>query len=112
MEVTQKSYKGIKGLMPDGKISEKYVNKMVKDLSGTEGAVGLNDTQLRKKIIAGLKTSKKLADGEVQGSKIKNTYGGKRKAAKKPLYGGGRAMYNKGGQPEYKSGDMPKAKPC
>ena len=33
-------------------------------------------------------------------------------AARKPLYGGGRAMYNKGGQPEYKSGDMPKAKPC
>jgi hypothetical protein len=24
----------------------------------------------------------------------------------------GRMMYNKGGQPEYKSGDMPKAKPC
>ena len=111
MEVKQKSYKGIKGLMPDGKISEKYVNKMVKDLSGTEGAVGLNDTQLRKKIIAGLKTSKKLADGESQGSRSKNTYGGMQKAARTKA-NIGRMMYNKGGQPEYKSGDMPKAKPC
>jgi len=118
MEVQQKNYKGIKGLMPDGKISEKYVNKMVKDLSGTEGAVGLNDTQLRKKIIAELKTSKKLADGESQGSRNKNTYGGMQKAAaKKPMSKGGvsRSTYNKGGyatkgQPMYKHGECPKAK--
>jgi len=34
--------------------------------------------------------------------------------AKKKMMKGGRMMYNKGGkaQPEYKSGDMPKAKPC
>ena len=33
---------------------------------------------------------------------------------KKKMMKGGRMMYNKGGkaQPEYKSGDMPKAKPC
>jgi|TARA_R110000850_G_scaffold262474_1_gene391086 hypothetical protein len=60
----------------------------------------------------------------------KKTYGGKMKkdgnaaARREPMMDGGmqkaartkanmgRMMYNKGGQPEYKSGDMPKAKPC
>ena len=34
--------------------------------------------------------------------------------AKKKMMKGGRMMYNKGGkaQPEYKSGEMPTAKPC
>ena len=43
--------------------------------------------------------------------KKKMTYGG---MAKKKMMKGGRMMYNKGGkaQPEYKSGDMPKTKPC
>ena len=32
----KRSYKGMKGLMPSGKISEEYVNNMVQKLSGTE----------------------------------------------------------------------------
>ena len=42
--------------------------------------------------------------------KKKMMYGG---MAKKKMMKGGRMMYNKGGkaQPEYKSGDMPKAMP-
>ena len=42
--------------------------------------------------------------------KKKMMYGG---MAKKKMMKGGRIMYNKGGkaQPEYKSGDMPKAMP-
>ena len=38
-------------------------------------------------------------------------YGGMQKSSRKKA-NMGRMMYNKGGQPEYKSGDMPKAKPC
>ena len=48
--------------------------------------------------------------GEDKKKKMKMTYGG---MAKKRMMKGGRMMYNKGGkaQPEYKSGDMPKAMP-
>tara|TARA_R100001463_G_scaffold3930_1_gene15383 strand:+ start:109 stop:276 length:168 start_codon:yes stop_codon:yes gene_type:complete len=51
----------------------------------------------------------------VNGKKYPYTEQGKKEAAKarKKKYGGGRAMYNKGGkaQPNYKSGDMPKCMP-
>ena len=104
----KRSYKGMKGLMPSGKISEEYVNNMVKKLSGTEQAVGLNDKQLRKKIINEIKMSKKIADGESMIGRKPNKYGGMQRSQKNT---GGRSMYNKGGQPHYSNGEMPKANP-
>jgi len=104
----KRSYKGMKGLTPSGKISEEYVNNMVKKLSGTEQAVGLNDKQLRKKIINEIKMSKKIADGESMIGRKPNRYGGSSRMQKDK---GGRSMYNKGGQPHYSNGEMPVAKP-
>ena len=99
MEPQKKSYKGINGLMPSGKISEEYVTSTVKYLSGTEGAMGLSDGQLRKKIIRDIKMSKKIADGEGAGRKNNKAGGIQRKKAST-----GRMMYKDGG--------MLKAKPC
>ena len=100
----KRSYKGMKGLMPSGKISEEYVNNMVQKLSGTEQAVGLNDEQLRRKIINEIKMSKKIADGESMIGRKPNRYGG---MAKKKMMGGGKVERSM-----YKDGGMPKAKPC
>ena len=115
----KRSYKRMKGLMPSGKISEEYVNNMVKKLSGTEQAVGLNDKQLRKKIINEIKMSKKIADGESMIGRKPNRYGGMQTREQRSYGGnsrmkkntGGRSMYNKGGQPHYSNGEMPTAKP-
>ena len=100
----KRSYKGMKGLMPSGKISEEYVNNMVQKLSGTEQAVGLNDKQLRRKIINEIKMSKKIADGESMIGRKPNRYGG---MPKKKMMGGGKVERSM-----YKDGGMPKAKPC
>jgi len=100
----KRSYKGMKGLMPSGKISEEYVNNMVQKLSGTEQAVGLNDEQLRRKIINEIKMSKKLADGESMTGRKPNRHGG---MPKKKMMGGGKVERSM-----YKDGGMPKAKPC
>ena len=53
----------------------------------------------KKKMMYGGMAKKKMMEGGM---------------AKKKMMKGGRMMYNKGGkaQPEYKSSDMPKAKPC
>ena len=50
-------------------------------------------------------------DGNAAARREKAMDGGMKKAARTKA-SMGRMMYSTGGQPEYKSGDMPKAKPC
>ena len=62
-----------------------------------------------KKMDGGGNMQKQLGNAAARREKAMD--GGMQKAARTKA-NMGRMMYNKGGQPEYKSGDMPKAKPC
>jgi len=93
----KKSYKNVPGVMPSGKISEEWVLNSINNYKKTEmyKATKPSDNALRKRFMNEAKKNKKMADAEVRD---KRSYGG-------------RVGLNKGGQPSYKKGEMPTAKP-
>tara|TARA_R100001377_G_C3141037_1_gene92668 strand:+ start:35 stop:472 length:438 start_codon:yes stop_codon:yes gene_type:complete len=99
-------------------VGNKVIKKRMTDAQRKEQSKDftkkLTNAQRTKKGLTDKQFSAKVDKDMIKQKRIDKVKAENMAATRKPLYGGGRSDYNKGGvaQPSYKSGDMPKAKPC